>query len=191
MARPRNFDEGRAVDAAMRAFWTAGYDGTSTRDLCEATGLGRSSIYNTFDSKHELFGKALARYMEIKTGGLVEVLEDSKRPVRDRLWDVLEGAANPDDGDPLGCFVVNTVVELVPRDPEIAERIERDQRERVDALRAAIETGMASGEIDPGKDADALARFVASTVGGLRVTARGGADRAALRAIAETAMNAI
>ncbi|GGV15428.1 TetR family transcriptional regulator [Actinomadura cremea] len=191
MARPRKFDEGRAVEAAMRAFWTAGYDGTSTQELCEATGLGRSSIYNTFASKHELFDKALARYMEIRTGALIELLEDSGRTVRDRLREVLEGAAEPDDGDPLGCFVVNTMVELVPRDPEVAERIDRDQRRRLDAVRAAIETGMAAGEIDAGKDAEALARFVVSTVVGMRVTARGGADRTVLRAIAETAMSAV
>ena len=64
MARPRKFDEGRALDAAMEAFWAAGYEATSTQDLCDATGLGRSSIYNTFKSKHDLFERALARYME-------------------------------------------------------------------------------------------------------------------------------
>ncbi|OLT11369.1 transcriptional regulator [Actinomadura sp. CNU-125] len=191
MARPRKFDEGRAVDAAMRAFWTAGYDGTSTQELCDATGLGRSSIYNTFESKHELFCKALARYMELRTGSLIELLEDPGRPVRERLREVLAGAAEPAGEDPLGCFVVNTMVELSPRDPEIAGLIDRDQRRRLDALRAAIETGRAAGEIDAGKDAETLARFVVSTVTGMRVTARGGADRTVLRAIADTAMAAI
>lgn len=191
MARPRMFDEGRAVEAAMRAFWTSGYDGTSTQELCEATGLGRSSIYNTFASKHELFEKALARYMEIKTGGLVEVLEDTGRPVRERLRAVLESAAEPGDAEPAGCLVVNSMVELAPRDPGIAAALDRDKRRRLDALEAAIATGMAAGEIDAGKDAAVLAEFVAATVGGIRVAARGGADRATLRAVAATAMDAI
>ncbi|MEV5825857.1 TetR/AcrR family transcriptional regulator [Spirillospora sp. NPDC052242] len=191
MARPRMFDEGRAVEAAMRAFWTSGYDGTSTQELCEATGLGRSSIYNTFASKRELFEKALARYMEIKTGGLVEVLEDAGRPVRERLRAVLESAAEGDEAEPVGCLVVNSMVELAPRDAGIAAAIDRDKRRRLDALEAAIATGMAAGEIDAGKDAAVLAEFVAATVGGIRVAARGGADRATLRAVAATALDAI
>ncbi|NUS02366.1 MAG: helix-turn-helix transcriptional regulator, partial [Nonomuraea sp.] len=59
MARPRTFEEDRAVEAAMRAFWDAGYEATSTQDLCAATGLGRSSIYNTFAGKRDLFERAL------------------------------------------------------------------------------------------------------------------------------------
>ncbi|CAM5616019.1 TetR/AcrR family transcriptional regulator OS=Streptomyces alboniger OX=132473 GN=CP975_28210 PE=4 SV=1 [Streptomyces alboniger] len=72
MARPRTFDEERALDAAMHAFWVKGYEATSTQDLCEATGLGRSSIYNTFSSKHALFRRALARYMDAMNTGQQE-----------------------------------------------------------------------------------------------------------------------
>lgn len=191
MARPRKFEEERAVEAAMRAFWTDGYEATSTQELCEATGLGRSSIYNTFKSKRDLFEKALARYMELKTADLVEVLEDGSRPVRERLRTILDWAVEPEPGDPSGCLVVNTMVEMAPRDPEIAERLERDHRRRLGALKAAIEAGMRAGEIDAAKDARAMAHFITSTVSGMRVAARGGADRRTLASIADTAMHAI
>ncbi|QXJ24502.1 TetR/AcrR family transcriptional regulator [Actinomadura graeca] len=190
MARPRKFDEARAVDAAMRAFWTAGYEATSTEDLCEATGLGRSSVYNAFGSKHELFERALDRYIEERTAALIELL-DGDGPARERLRTLLERTADTETGDPAGCLVVNAIVEMAPRDPQIAERIARDQERRLAALRAAIESGMRSGEIDAGKDARALAHFVVATVSGMRVAARGGADRATLSGIAETAMSAI
>ncbi|TDE30719.1 TetR/AcrR family transcriptional regulator [Actinomadura sp. 6K520] len=191
MARPRNFDERRAVEAAMRAFWADGYEATSTQELCEATGLGRSSIYNTFRSKRDLFEKALSRYMEIKTSSVIEALEDRDRPVRERLRTVLERAVEPPADEPPGCLVVNTMVELAPHDAELTGRIERDQRRRLAALKAAIEEGQRAGEIAPDKDATALAHFVISTVGGMRVAARGGAGTATLASIADTAMNAI
>src|SRR5438132_514738 len=103
MARPRQFDEQRAVDAAARAFWASGYEATSTEDLCAATGLGRSSIYNTFTSKRDLFEKALARYMADKNATTTELLE-GEGPVKDKvralLWQVVEA----DERDPIGCL---------------------------------------------------------------------------------------
>lgn len=175
----------------MRAFWTDGYEATSTQELCEVTGLGRSSIYNTFKSKRDLFEKALTLYMDTKTSSVIEVLEDAGRPVRERLRTILEWAVEPGAGDPAGCLVVNTTVEMAPHDEGIAEQLERDLRVRLAALKAAIEDGMRTGEIDRGKDALALAHFVVSTVGGMRVAARGGADRRTLKSIADTAMDAI
>ncbi|GAA4224374.1 TetR/AcrR family transcriptional regulator [Actinomadura meridiana] len=191
MARPRKFEEERAVEAAMRAFWADGYEATSTQALCEATGLGRSSIYNTFRSKHDLFKKALTRYMDVKTANIIEVLADGSRPVRERLRTVLGWAAEPGADDPAGCLVVNAMVELAPRDAVTAERLGKDQARRLDALVAAIEEGVRAGEIEPGRDARALAHYVISTVSGMRVAARGGADRRTLTSIADTAMQAI
>ncbi|MFI0483711.1 TetR/AcrR family transcriptional regulator [Actinomadura sp. 9N215] len=191
MARPRKFEEERAVEAAMRAFWADGYEATSTQELCVATGLGRSSIYNTFRSKHDLFEKSLARYMDINTTSMIEVLEDGGRPVRERLRTILQWTVDPEADDPVGCMVVNAMVELAPRDAAIAERIEGDERRRLAALTAAIEEGMRAGEIDAGKDARALAHFVVATVSGMRVVARGGAGRRVLASIADTAMDAI
>jgi AcrR family transcriptional regulator len=188
MGRPRKFDEGRAVEAAMRTFWADGYEATSTQELCEATGLGRSSIYNTFASKRELFLKALTHYMDDRTARLVQLMEDGETPLRERLRTVLEWAVAPDEDDPAGCLVVNATVEFGRDDPEIAGRLERHRRQRFAVLKAAIEDGMRTGEIDDGKDAEALAHFVISTVSGIQVAARGGADRASLQSIADTAM---
>lgn len=175
----------------MRAFWADGYEATSTQDLCEATGLGRSSIYNTFRSKRDLFEKALAHYMDRRTSGIVAALEDRSRPVRERLRTVLGWAAAPAAGEPAGCLVVNTTVEMAPHDEEVAGWLARDERRRLSALKGAVEEGMRGGEIDPGKDALALAHFVISTIAGMRVAARGGAGEDTLTAIADTAMDAI
>ncbi|GAA3260407.1 TetR/AcrR family transcriptional regulator [Nonomuraea helvata] len=188
MGRPRKFEEKRAVEAAMRAFWTAGYEATSTQDLCTATGLGRSSIYNTFASKHDLFEKALRHYMDEHNAALADLLE-SGLPVKEKIRTILWWAVDPDPGEPSGCLVVNSMTELAPRNPEIAELLRRDSDRRREMLRAALEAGRARGEIDPGKDPLALAQFVIATVSGLRVAARGGTDRDGLESIAKTALS--
>ncbi|REK87719.1 TetR/AcrR family transcriptional regulator [Streptomyces inhibens] len=192
MARPRKFDEGRAVDAAMEAFWATGYEATSTQDLCDATGLGRSSIYNTFKSKHDLFERSLARYMERKNGELFELLEGDL-PVREKIRTLLQRVIDEEFTrytDGRGCLVVNTCVEVSAHDPSVAASLERDYGVRLEAIRAAIESGQRDGDIAPDKDARTLAHLVIASVGGLRVSARAGADRAALEAVADAALGA-
>ncbi|MFF1695180.1 TetR/AcrR family transcriptional regulator [Streptomyces sp. NPDC058257] len=196
MARPRTFDEERALDAAMRAFWSNGYEATSTQDLCDATGLGRSSIYNTFSSKHELFQRALARYMDSMTSIQVEILEDTERPPMERIRALFTRVVDSEfecreDGHSIGCLTVNTTVELAGRDPEAAEMLARDLAVRLAAISAVIRAGQSGGDITSTRDATDLARFLNAIIGGMRISAQGGADRATLTAIAETALDAL
>jgi AcrR family transcriptional regulator len=194
--RPRTFDEDRAVDAAMRTFWANGYEVTTTEDLCAATGLGRSSIYNTFSSKHELFRRSLLRYVDMMTTAQLGMLEDEGRSPIERLRAlfsaVIDGEmATRQDGRSIGCLTVNTTVELAGRDPEAAEILDRDGERRAAALRIVIAAAQRAGEITSGRDPDALARYLIAVIGGMRVAGQGGADRAALQSIADTALDAL
>lgn len=190
MARPREFEEDRAVDAAMRAFWRSGYEATSTQDLCEATGLGRSSIYNTFHSKRTLFERSLGRYMTARTDAAVAALE-RPAPIREKLRDLLWETVDPPADDPVGCLVVNSLVELAPKDEEIGAALARDQARRHEALRTALDAARRAGELPRTADPEALAHFVMATISGMRVMARGGADRTVLASITETALTAV
>jgi TetR/AcrR family transcriptional regulator, transcriptional repressor for nem operon len=172
VARPREFDEERAVDAAMRAFWANGYEATSTEDLCAATGMRRSSIYNAFTSKRALFETALARYMAEKNE-ILDDLRDGDDSIRDKIRRLFRWTMDRGDHDHAGCLV------------------RRDYALRRDALKTAFEAGQRRGEIDPGKDPGALADFVIATISGIRVADRGGADKAAMEAVAETVLGAL
>lgn len=95
MARPREFDETLAIDAAAAVFRRHGYDATSIEQLVEATGVHRGSLYATFDSKRGLFLRVLER---ASRGGLrVE--------------------------DPLDLLLV-ALIELQPTDRILREKIE-------------------------------------------------------------------
>ncbi|KAA5826840.1 TetR/AcrR family transcriptional regulator [Saccharopolyspora hirsuta] len=196
MARPRLFDEDRALEAAMRTFWANGYEATSTQDLCEATGLGRSSIYNTFSSKHDLFMRALVRYIDATTTRQLAILDDVERSELERiraLFAVIVESEleNRRDGRSFGCLTVNSVVELAGRDPEAAQVLDRDGERRLGALRMVIEAGQRSGSITSTRDAGALAGFVNAVIGGMRIAGQAGADQAVLESIAETALDAL
>ncbi|WP_406463046.1 TetR/AcrR family transcriptional regulator [Streptomyces sp. NBC_00111] len=196
MARPRLFDEERALDAALRLFWLQGYEATSTQDLCEVTGLGRSSIYNTFSSKHTLFVRSLTRYLDSMTAGQHALLADTELPVPARLRALFTSVidteeSNRRDGRGIGCLGVNTSTELSGRDPEVAALLRRDLELRIASLGDAITAGQHAGEISRRRRPDDLARFLNAVMAGMRVSAQNGADRTTLEAIAAGAMDSL
>ncbi|EHR61798.1 TetR/AcrR family transcriptional regulator [Saccharomonospora cyanea] len=191
MPRPREFDEGTAVAGALRAFRTAGYEATSTQELCEATGLGRSSVYNAFGSKHALFRRALQRYFE-DTMRHYRALFDEQRSARETFRAVFAGVVE-DEAQPgaCGCFAVNTASELGGRDPVITEDLRRHGEQLVALYTEVVRRGQRDGEIDPDADPKAVAEYVHAVVGGLRVLARNGFDRTAMENVVERALTAL
>lgn len=191
MARPRTFDEHAAIERAMHAFWADGYECTSTEQLCTATGLGRSSIYNTFGSKHALFRKSLERYLDTMTQARIDSLRRPGSP-RAKLTELLAGTITDEcEGPERGCLAINTIAELGGRDPEINTMLARDAERYIAAIHEVVLAGQHDGEIDRARDARALALFLHSQIGALRLTARNGADRPTLEAIAAVALSTL
>ncbi|KUJ65222.1 hypothetical protein ACZ90_49555 [Streptomyces albus subsp. albus] len=181
MARPRAFDEDRVLTAAMETFWRHGYEATSTRDLCRSTGLGPSSLYNTFGDKRRLYLRALRRYDETATAGQLAILR-RPGPVRDRLRAMMVHALDADlaGAGPAGCFAINAAVEVAGLDPEIRAEVHRNFVRVEDELCAVITLGQHSGELRRTPDPRVTARQVQSTYYGLRVLSRVQHDRQAL-----------
>lgn len=171
--RPKEFDPNEIVDAAMHVFWQRGYSATSIQDLVEGTELGRSSIYNAFGSKHELYEHTLRRYQELKAAKIA-VLSGSG-PVRERirllLMDVVEEELSEEKG--LGCMTANAALELASHDAAVAAIVSQNLNYLETALYEALSRAQESGEIAPDKDVRALSRFMLNTIQGMRVLSKG------------------
>ena len=191
MARPRAFDAGRALDAALATFWAQGYHATSLPDLLAAMAIGRSSFYHAFAGKRELLLAALERYDARVLGAIARRFE---RPGggRQAIADMLDGLVNAAaGGDRRGCFAGNCAVELAPHDGEVAGRVRAGLDHLAQGFAAAVRGAQARGEIEPTRDADALAAFLVCVAEGLQVLAKSGADRATLQAARTTALAAL
>jgi AcrR family transcriptional regulator len=192
MVRPREFSDEAVLDAVMDVFWERGYEGASTQELCDRTGLGRGSLYNAFGGKHPLYRAALRRYAETRADAQLALLAEPG-PVRDRLRRVLLGVVDADMADPgrRGCLALNAATEASGRTPEVAALV-RDQFADLErALRDVIAEGRRSGELTGTTPPLQAARTFQSAYYGLRALAKVTDDRAALLDVVEGALAAL
>jgi AcrR family transcriptional regulator len=188
--RPRSFDPGQALDRALEVFRAKGYEGASLDDLTRAMGINRPSLYAAFGNKQSLFRRAVARYAEGPAGYVREALAlPTARAVVERL---LRGGAcvATEPGHARGCLMVRGALTCGdaarPAHRELAAR--RAAAER--ALRRRLERAKNEGDLPPGSVPADLARYVVTVLHGISVQAAGGASRAALQRVADTALRA-
>ena len=170
MARPRTFDPELAMQEAMEAFWERGYNATSVSDLLTEMKLNRGSLYGTFGDKKQLFLAALERYAAQGFDALQEILDQpgsAKANLREWVRTVSQTCIG--EAGKRGCLVAKAAMELAPFDEEIAQWVRKLHLRHERAVAEVIRRGQKSGEINRDLAPTAAARFLLSSMGGLRL----------------------
>ncbi|MBS7566942.1 TetR/AcrR family transcriptional regulator [Mucilaginibacter sp. Bleaf8] len=170
MARTKDFDEREVLKKAICLFWNKGYNGTSMQELVDGLGISRSSLYDTFGDKHQLYLKALEAYQQGYGNQLCTLIRETptaKAAIKAMLDLVVNNLLN--DQQRKGCFMVNAGIELAAHDTEVNELICQNEQQLEESFLQVIRQGQQSGELDKAKDAQALARFLSNTVKGMQV----------------------
>jgi TetR/AcrR family transcriptional repressor of nem operon len=181
MARPREFDPDTALERAMQLFWSKGYEATSLDDLCEATGLSRSSLYAAFGDKRALLLRSLERY-EARIDSFVGGNLDRPVPIREAMEAFIDDLIDRIVAGPgrRGCFLGNCAAEFARSDGEAVARVRHGLARIEETFTTAFDRAKARGEIAAGADTRALARFFLASVQGLRLVGKANPDRDAL-----------
>ena len=192
MARTKEFNEIEILDKAIDLFWFKGYNGASMQDVVDSLGLSRSSIYDTFGDKHQLYISALEQYRKQAAGGLIEMVKQSTSPIQ-TIQQLLEMLSNDSLNTVCnkGCFMTNSTIELAPHDPEIHKIVKDNMQDIEEAFYNLVKKGQDLGEITNQNDARALARFLFNTISGIRVAAKSGADKAVYQDIIHVTLSVL
>jgi TetR/AcrR family transcriptional regulator, transcriptional repressor for nem operon len=184
MARPKEFDQEKALRKAIRLFSQQGFAATSTDDLMRVMGVGRQSMYDTFGGKRALFLKALELYV---TESVHSINAELQRPgpalsaVRNALATFAE---RNDLSSAEGCMGLNAISEFGQRDADVTRITRNAARMQRQVLMHVLTRAKKQEELDSDADLDSMADFFESTLAGIRMAAKAGQSRQALRNVA-------
>ncbi|MDX3006364.1 TetR/AcrR family transcriptional regulator [Kribbella solani] len=197
MARPRSFDRDQVLHAAERQFRASGYNGTSVDDIGAATGLGRGSLYATFDGKHGVLLQAMAGYFDrlglLAPKALAGPDESALERLHGYLLRAVHGVPLAADVPPApdrataACFAAKMAMELGASDREV-QRLANDCFSVVaTAVAECVRAAQRNGDLDPDADPDDLAYLLLTIIRGTDVVGAYGHSPARLTSIAESA----
>ncbi len=189
MSRPRSIPEKEAIERSLRLFWEKGYNRTSIADLSEAIGVGPSSIYNAFGSKHELFEKAITQYMSTHADFVGELFARSERMnATEFIGELLSKlvALYTDKSTPPGCAMMQAGGTGVANDSQACAVTLAIKLNLESALHDFFKAKLADGE-ELSSSPKILAKFIVGTIRGLSQLACDGSSRKDLLAVADHA----
>lgn len=192
MARTKTFDETLALDKAMHAFWTTGYDGTSIHDLETAMGLSRTSIYNAYGNKRQLFNQVILHYQQTVLMNLLSSV-GSEPDIRIAIEKLLSGVIDIhfDKANPGGCLVVLSVLEKEQHEADTIRLLETIIKQVEKFLLRKITEAQKSGQISKKIDTQSASLMIATTAMGTMVMGKANFSKAALRNIIKTTISVL
>ncbi len=192
MPKVKQFDKEDVLNKASSIFQTKGYNGTSIDDLLQATGLSRSSLYDTFQDKHTLYLESLNHY-KTKAAHPLEALKAKNisglKKIELLITGVISHITNSPDTN--GCLMVNAAAEMSKQCKDTSNVICNAKKDMEKLLDEWIKMGQEEGLINLKQASKAYSLFIYNTICGLRVLSQSGADKKELENVAKIALQTI
>ena len=184
--RPREFDVDDALTAALRVFWTKGYEGASLTDLTEAMGITRPSLYAAFGNKEALFKHALDLYEREKLAYVGKAL--GAPTARGVVQNLLEGAVGTITSECKGCMGVIASASCGASDSSIKEDVTQRAQSSRQAIVDRMQQAIRDGDFPVPTEAEAIAGYIIAVMQGMSVQAGQGASRDELMQVVQATL---
>jgi TetR/AcrR family transcriptional repressor of nem operon len=187
----KHFDEAETLAAVEQLFWRRGSAATGIQDVVAATGLSRSSLYNAFGGKDDLYAAAARRYLEHRSRPMFDRLAGDGRglaAVR-AFFDQLLRLRCSGEYAGWGCMMANANAE----NPPDGVRAVLSEHHAVlrDSLAAALEVAQGNRELRSGVEVAGAAEMLTLLAYAINLRSRAGATRAQLRSAVTAALAAL
>jgi TetR/AcrR family transcriptional regulator, transcriptional repressor for nem operon len=192
MPKTKQFDEAEVLQRARELFREKGYNGTSMDELVKVTGLNRSSLYDTFGDKRNLYIRSLEEYQQNTLRLREESLQKITSP-RKKIQYMFNQSVKEILSDPRrkGCFMVNATTELANQDKKVSKLAGSNMECMEGLFYQWIKEGQAIGEIANLYNAKALARYLFSSISGLQVIGQTVDDKSVLEDVVKVTLSVL
>jgi TetR/AcrR family transcriptional repressor of nem operon len=188
MADVKHFDEAAALAAVELLFWRRGVAATGIQDVVAATGLSRSSLYNAFGGKDELYLAAVRRYLDHRSRPMFDRLATDGRglPGVAAFFDRLLRLRCAGEFAGWGCLVSNANADNPPSAarPLLAEH----HAALRDAFATALREAQDKQQLRDGVDVNDAAELLTLLAYAVNLRSRSGATRTQLKAAVTAAL---
>lgn len=170
MPKAETFNRNQVLQQASSVFHIKGYNGTSMQDLVDATGLNRSSIYNSFGSKLEMFIEVLSYYQSYHNNNFSKSLAEcyNASEAVETIFEInLQEIVT--DNDRKGCMIVNCKSEMTNQEPSIKSFMETNQERMIAMLEDVVNKGQMEKIFNTEQTANQYAMYLFSAIQGLRM----------------------
>lgn len=192
MPKVKQFNKDKVLEAASSIFRQKGYNGTSIDEILKATGLSRSSLYDSFQDKHNLYLQALEFYRKASDNSLeqlnnrslngLEKIEHTFREVINHLID------HPNDN---GCLMVNAAAEMSKQCEKTSQVVCNNKESVQDLFATWLAEAQDAKQVTLSKPAKSYGSFLFNTLCGLKVMSQSGASRAELNNVVKVTLDAL
>jgi TetR/AcrR family transcriptional regulator, transcriptional repressor for nem operon len=191
MVRPRDFETDVVLRQMADTFAAHGYEGTSMAVLCQATGLGKQSLYNSFGDKEALYCKAIDASAERFGERLIAIQHAATgRQAVEIFFAILLGLCASHHPSENNCIVSAGLLEGIDRQQVNDKLIDQWKSSRL-FLKQTVIRGQRDGSIRTDIAAEQLADLLMSLMSGLRVSARANLDKKALKSVADLGLSVL
>lgn len=162
MPRNKEFDYTEKLEIVRNLFWEKGYHATSMHDIVASMKLNRSSIYDTYGNKHDLFLKCLSHYAVFKENQYSKASLAKDNGI-ESLEYIIRDVVDQTLADNKACFIVKTIFEVAPSDQEIKRLLLKKGAVLQTILERSIQQAQAEGTIKSESSSAIIARYILSS----------------------------
>jgi TetR/AcrR family transcriptional repressor of nem operon len=152
--------------------------------------VGRQSMYDNFGDKRALFLKALKMYVTERVHSITVELERPGSGLSAVQNALVTFAERKDLSSAEGCMGLNAISAFGQRDADVTRITRNAARAQRQILMRALIRAKDQREISADENLETIADFFESTIAGIRMAAKAGKSRRALRNIAAFASRA-